>query len=263
MRGGARADGSRPAGMWHDPREAARGARSCTICRRRVWGAACARAGYTCNPVPVAVDLKACTNCNWMLNGCVFDAKRSMLLNYLPAAEACGCEIRSAPRGAGDPSRHHSRLPLRGRLPAARFPPIWFGLDKRDLTDALALVADDPRDDGGRQRRRLRPAARDRQLHAPRSGRRLGQLTLPDSRPRPRTASTPSDAEAKAIVERDGLAHAPSLESPAATSTARTRWRLPHRRRPGDLGARRSPRAARPSRHLRHRRLERSRPRSA
>ncbi len=59
-----------------------------------VWGAACARAGYTCNPVPVAVDLKACTNCNWMLNGCVFDAKRSMLLNYLPAAEACGAEIR-------------------------------------------------------------------------------------------------------------------------------------------------------------------------
>jgi choline dehydrogenase-like flavoprotein len=59
-----------------------------------VWGAACARAGYTCNPVPVAVDLQRCTNCNWMLNGCVFDAKRSMLLNYLPAAEACGCEIR-------------------------------------------------------------------------------------------------------------------------------------------------------------------------
>lgn len=60
-----------------------------------VWGAACARAGYTCNPVPVAVDLKRCTNCNWMLNGCTFDAKRSMLLNYLPAAETCGAEVRA------------------------------------------------------------------------------------------------------------------------------------------------------------------------
>jgi choline dehydrogenase-like flavoprotein len=59
-----------------------------------VWGAACARAGHTCDPVPVAVDLQRCTSCNWMLNGCKFDAKRSMLLNYLPAAEACGAEIR-------------------------------------------------------------------------------------------------------------------------------------------------------------------------
>jgi hypothetical protein len=29
-----------------------------------------------------------------MLNGCVFGAKRSMLLNYLPAAETCAAEIR-------------------------------------------------------------------------------------------------------------------------------------------------------------------------
>jgi len=59
-----------------------------------VWAAACARAGHTCNPVPVAVDLARCTNCNWMVNGCRFGAKRSMLLNYLPAAEACGTDIR-------------------------------------------------------------------------------------------------------------------------------------------------------------------------
>ncbi len=59
-----------------------------------LWAAACARAGHTCNPVPVAVDLRQCTNCNWMVNGCVFDAKRSMLLNYLPAAETCATEIR-------------------------------------------------------------------------------------------------------------------------------------------------------------------------
>src|SRR5207249_2004334 len=59
-----------------------------------LWAAACARAGHTCNPLPVAVDLQQCTSCNWMLNGCVFGAKRSMLLNYLPAAETCATEIR-------------------------------------------------------------------------------------------------------------------------------------------------------------------------
>lgn len=59
-----------------------------------VWAAACQHAGHTCNPVPVAVDLPKCTNCNWMLNGCRFGAKRSMLLNYLPAARAHGAEIR-------------------------------------------------------------------------------------------------------------------------------------------------------------------------
>ncbi|MFE9139512.1 GMC family oxidoreductase N-terminal domain-containing protein [Streptomyces sp. NPDC007355] len=59
-----------------------------------VLAAACHRAGRTCNPVPVAVDLARCTDCNWMLSGCRFDAKRSMLLNYLPAAEAHGATIR-------------------------------------------------------------------------------------------------------------------------------------------------------------------------
>jgi len=59
-----------------------------------VFAAACTRAGHTCQPVPVAVDLTRCTNCNWMANGCLFDAKRSMLLNYIPAAEAHGAEIR-------------------------------------------------------------------------------------------------------------------------------------------------------------------------
>ncbi len=59
-----------------------------------LWAAACNRAGHSCNPVPLAVDLDSCTNCNFMLNGCRFDAKRSMLLNYIPAAEAHGAEIR-------------------------------------------------------------------------------------------------------------------------------------------------------------------------
>jgi choline dehydrogenase-like flavoprotein len=59
-----------------------------------LFAAACARAGRTANPVPVAIDNELCTNCNWMMAGCRFDAKRSLLLNYLPAAVAHGAQIR-------------------------------------------------------------------------------------------------------------------------------------------------------------------------
>lgn len=59
-----------------------------------VFAAACAHAGHTANPVPSAVDTGLCTNCNWMMSGCRFDAKRSLLLNYLPAALAHGAQIR-------------------------------------------------------------------------------------------------------------------------------------------------------------------------
>lgn len=59
-----------------------------------LFAAACAHAGRTANPVPAAIDRALCTNCNWMMSGCRFDAKRSLLLNYLPAAVAHGAEIR-------------------------------------------------------------------------------------------------------------------------------------------------------------------------
>ncbi|SFT35955.1 Choline dehydrogenase [Actinopolyspora lacussalsi subsp. righensis] len=59
-----------------------------------LWAAACHHAGRTANPLPVAIDNDTCTNCNWMMSGCRFDAKRSLLLNYLPAAVAYGAEIR-------------------------------------------------------------------------------------------------------------------------------------------------------------------------
>jgi choline dehydrogenase-like flavoprotein len=59
-----------------------------------LWAAACAHAGRSANPVPAAIDRELCTNCNWMMAGCRFDAKRSLLLNYLPAAVAHGAEIR-------------------------------------------------------------------------------------------------------------------------------------------------------------------------
>ncbi|MBI1757929.1 MAG: GMC family oxidoreductase [Actinobacteria bacterium] len=59
-----------------------------------LFAAACDHAGRTANPVPVAIDTARCTNCNWMMSGCRFDAKRSLLLNYLPAALAHGAQIR-------------------------------------------------------------------------------------------------------------------------------------------------------------------------
>lgn len=59
-----------------------------------LWAAACDHAGRTANPVPVGVDNAKCVNCNWMMAGCRFDAKRSLLTNYLPAAIAHGAQIR-------------------------------------------------------------------------------------------------------------------------------------------------------------------------
>ncbi|MFE9650504.1 FAD-dependent oxidoreductase [Streptomyces sp. NPDC006365] len=59
-----------------------------------LWAAACDHAGRTANPLPAAVDNSTCVNCNWMMAGCRFDAKQSLLLNYLPAALAHGAEIR-------------------------------------------------------------------------------------------------------------------------------------------------------------------------
>lgn len=59
-----------------------------------LFGAACDHAGRTANPSPSAVDVELCTNCNWMMAGCKADAKRSMLLNYLPGALEYKTQIR-------------------------------------------------------------------------------------------------------------------------------------------------------------------------
>jgi choline dehydrogenase-like flavoprotein len=59
-----------------------------------LWGALCDHSGHTANPVPVGVDNAKCVNCNWMMAGCKFDAKRSLLFNYLPGALAHGAQIR-------------------------------------------------------------------------------------------------------------------------------------------------------------------------
>ncbi len=82
-----------------------------------LWAAACNNAGHTCNPVPAAVDKELCTNCDWMMSGCKFDAKRSLLLNYLPAAIAHGAEVRPlhevqkiTPDGDGGYRVHYNTL---------------------------------------------------------------------------------------------------------------------------------------------------------
>ncbi|MFF8939102.1 FAD-dependent oxidoreductase [Streptomyces paradoxus] len=59
-----------------------------------LWAAACSQAGRTANPLSVAIDKAKCVNCNWMMAGCRFEAKQSLLVNYLPAALAHGAEIR-------------------------------------------------------------------------------------------------------------------------------------------------------------------------
>ncbi|MER7048059.1 MULTISPECIES: FAD-dependent oxidoreductase [Streptomyces] len=59
-----------------------------------LWAAACNHSGRTANPLAVAIDNSKCVNCNWMMAGCRFEAKQSLLVNYLPAALAHGAEIR-------------------------------------------------------------------------------------------------------------------------------------------------------------------------
>ncbi|MEU0565741.1 GMC family oxidoreductase [Nonomuraea sp. NPDC005983] len=59
-----------------------------------LWAAACDHSGRTANPVPVAIDNDTCVKCNWMMAGCRFGAKRSLLTNYLPAAIAHGASVR-------------------------------------------------------------------------------------------------------------------------------------------------------------------------
>ena len=52
-----------------------------------------------------------CTNCNWMMAGCRFDAKRSLLLNYLPARGRARRADPAAARGAADLQDRRRRLP--------------------------------------------------------------------------------------------------------------------------------------------------------
>lgn len=96
-----------------------------------LFAAACHNAGHTCNPVPVAVDLAECTNCNWMLSGCRFGAKRSMLLNYLPAARAHGAQIRPL---------HEVQLISKALTPGYRYQVAYTAVDPNDYRVPLGAA---------------------------------------------------------------------------------------------------------------------------
>lgn len=48
--------------------------------------------GYTCERAPYAIV--DCRECGWCTYGCIYDKKQSLILNYLPGAEALGARIR-------------------------------------------------------------------------------------------------------------------------------------------------------------------------
>jgi len=98
-----------------------------------LFAAACDHAGRTANPVPVAIDTDRCTNCNWMMAGCRFDAKRSLLLNYLPAALAHGARIRPLHE-----VQHLSRTADGGYLVAYN---VVHDVDYREVVDSGVIEA--------------------------------------------------------------------------------------------------------------------------
>lgn len=62
--------------------------------RDGVFAKGCHALGFSCDPVPVAVDRK-CQNIGWCSTGCLYDAKQSMMLNYIPLAEKHGASVRT------------------------------------------------------------------------------------------------------------------------------------------------------------------------
>ena len=59
-----------------------------------LWAKTLDSAGYTCDRVPVAIDLDRCVQAKWCHTGCIFAAKNSVITNYLAAAEQLGVEVR-------------------------------------------------------------------------------------------------------------------------------------------------------------------------
>jgi enediyne biosynthesis protein E9 len=59
-----------------------------------LWAASLRRAGYTCDRVPLAIDLKRCIQARWCHTGCIFAAKNSVITNYLASAEQLGVQVR-------------------------------------------------------------------------------------------------------------------------------------------------------------------------
>jgi choline dehydrogenase-like flavoprotein len=59
-----------------------------------LWAATLDHAGYTCDRVPLAIDLRRCIQAKWCHTGCIFGAKNSVITNYLASAEQMGVQVR-------------------------------------------------------------------------------------------------------------------------------------------------------------------------
>jgi enediyne biosynthesis protein E9 len=59
-----------------------------------LWAKTLDHAGYTCDRVPLAIDLDRCIQAKWCHTGCIYGAKNSVITNYLASAERMGVEVR-------------------------------------------------------------------------------------------------------------------------------------------------------------------------
>jgi choline dehydrogenase-like flavoprotein len=59
-----------------------------------LWAKTLDNAGYSCDRVPLAIDLDRCIQAKWCHTGCIYAAKNSVITNYLASAEALGVQVR-------------------------------------------------------------------------------------------------------------------------------------------------------------------------
>ena len=59
-----------------------------------LWAKTLDHAGYTCDRVPLAIDLNRCIQAKWCHTGCIYAAKNSVITNYLASAEQLGVQVR-------------------------------------------------------------------------------------------------------------------------------------------------------------------------
>jgi enediyne biosynthesis protein E9 len=59
-----------------------------------LWAKTLDSAGYSCDRVPLAIDLNRCIQAKWCHTGCIYGAKNSVITNYLASAERMGVEVR-------------------------------------------------------------------------------------------------------------------------------------------------------------------------
>jgi enediyne biosynthesis protein E9 len=86
-----------------------------------VWAAMLREAGFTCDRVPLAIDLDRCVDAKWCYTGCIFGAKNSVITNYLGAAERAGVEVRPLAQVNG--VRQTNARPYRYVVSGARVTP--------------------------------------------------------------------------------------------------------------------------------------------